>query len=635
MYHGGILFADRVEPRKPIHWVGLEVLAEQWDARRDRRRKAADVAYRERAEERVRRRAEREALSELGPDGFTLFDALPPLPVPASEPAAGDLGEPVAESAEAASDAAQAAPAAEPSEPARGDDDDVDGAVRPPADTPDRDADLAVETAAPETDAAVSEADALETERAREAEAFRNEEEVEGAYEEHQSRMDRQRQTEVDEYAAEEELLLGTVDEEALVDDPFDPGYGDEAEYEGAPDDGWNLVPPPEEAPKANADLPFGSAFKADPVDEAEAEADAAAGEGVAAPPQAGTQDPDDECPIPDPAAAHGHVATGRVAAEEDPATGSGLAADPTVDGLPPAAPEDGAERVGPGGGPVASPPPEAGSEERAEPAEASPASSVAVVDNAVEALPLAEAVAPAPVEEGTPAAGLQPGPAVVPEAQPGPPPSGAVAAGRSVEDEVAVGSGSDAGQRVAVVGGAGGAPHSELGSSALRAAADASDDDDAGGWSVPEDALPEDASPSPLGARDGGSGAEPVPPPVELRPTGGPAPGEGRSAASEPVDGVLRAPRSQTDDPVLNPYGRGDTGWQEDWERVVAGGPVLGRSSAPDTPGGARPAPAESGRPDLASVGPQTGSGYVPEHFGRARLALGFCRRSEPGSPS
>ena len=171
----------------------------------------------------------------------------------------------------------------------RADDDDVDGAVRPPADTPDRDADLALESASAESDSSASE------------------EEAQGASEEHQSRMDRQRQTEVDEYAVEEELLLGTVDEEALVDDPFDPGYGDDGEYEGGDDDGWNPVPPDEQGSDGNGGLPFGSAFRVDPVEEQEEDEDARL--------EQGTEDAPDQASSADGEADHDPVARGRVGA--------------------------------------------------------------------------------------------------------------------------------------------------------------------------------------------------------------------------------------------------------------------------------------------------------------------------------
>ena len=86
VYHGGVLFADRVEPKKPVRLVGLEVLVVRWDEVWARRRKEADAAYDERAGERLRRRAEREALSDMGPDGFTLFDPVPVGPAVARGP---------------------------------------------------------------------------------------------------------------------------------------------------------------------------------------------------------------------------------------------------------------------------------------------------------------------------------------------------------------------------------------------------------------------------------------------------------------------------------------------------------------------------------------------------------------------
>ena len=625
VYHGGILFADRVEPQKPIRWVGLEVLAEQWDARRDRRRKAADTAYRERAEERLRRRAEREALSEIGPDGFTLFDESPAPPVPASERVADDPGEADPGTAEVGSDAAPLDSPAEPGEPARADDDDVEGAVRPPVDTPDRDADLAVESPSPDAAGdSVSEADALESERAREAEEFRNEEEVQGAYEEHQSRMDRQRQTEVDEYAAEEELLLGTVDEEAFADDPFDPGYGDEAEYEGAPDDGWNMVPPPEEAGQENVELPFGSAFKEDAVEESAAEVDGDAGEGDGVPPEAGTEDPLGECPIPDPGDAHGHVATDRVAAEEDASTGSASSEDAAVAAVPSAAPQAPPEpaRIAPGD--VASAPPEADSERPDRPGDASTASAPAVVSDVGE-------VPPGSVVGPTPETVHEPGSPVVPEAANGPLPSAAGAAVPAVEDEPSVGSGRDSGESVAAPGGATGELQSGRVPSALEAAEDAPAEDDAGGWSVPEDDLPEDLSLPALGLAGAGPVVDPSPAPVGVRSTDGAAPGGPDSIALHAVDGVVHTPPPPTDDPDPYTYPPGDTGSREEWERVAAGGPALGPPTVPDPSDGARPDPAVSAPPASASAGRQTGFGFASGLVSEARWSVDWWRWQEP----
>ena len=76
-YHGGIIFADRVEPAKPIKVVGLEVVVRRWHEARERRGIRLQKISRQSLDDRRERQLQREALSDIGPDGFTLF----PLPL--------------------------------------------------------------------------------------------------------------------------------------------------------------------------------------------------------------------------------------------------------------------------------------------------------------------------------------------------------------------------------------------------------------------------------------------------------------------------------------------------------------------------------------------------------------------------
>ena len=272
-YHGGIIFADRVAPAKPIKVVGLEVVVRRWDEARERRGIRLQKIARQNLDERLERQLQREALSDIGPDGFTLFP-LPPDPrdAPVVSPASGSgTGGEVRTSAAPGSDpvpvaAPQPALKPEPETPVSHEE-DVDGVVPPPVDTPGRDAELETEsTDRPGLDVG-AEAAALAADKAREQEEFAAAEATQkaeqaraGIVAEHEHKMKLEYGAEA---AAEDEAeLLGDSEHDlALNDDPFNPDVAEEYSDEyGGGDDGWNPMPDEGEV-QAEKDRKFGVAY--------------------------------------------------------------------------------------------------------------------------------------------------------------------------------------------------------------------------------------------------------------------------------------------------------------------------------------------------------------------------------------
>ena len=272
-YHGGIIFADRVEPAKPIRVVGLEVVVRRWDEARERRGIRLQKIARQSLDERQERQLQREALSDIGPDGFTLFP-LPPDPrdAPVASSAAGSgnvVGVPAG-----AVPAPEAAPQPDPKPGpgTAGDEDDVDGVVAPPVDTPGRDAELESESAdaaAPDVEAETA---ALATAKAREQEEFAAEQAREGIVAEHEFKMKLEYGADADAAADNEELLYDSEHDRDLNDDPFNPDVAEDySDEHGGGDDGWNPMPDEGEV-QAEKDRAFGVAYSR--VDGAEEDVD-------------------------------------------------------------------------------------------------------------------------------------------------------------------------------------------------------------------------------------------------------------------------------------------------------------------------------------------------------------------------
>ena len=233
VYHGGIIFADRVEPAKPIKVVGLEVVVRRWHEARERRGIRLQKISRQSLDDRRERQLQREALSDIGPDGFTLFP-LPPdphdAPVVSSAVGSGNGVEGPPAPVPGSDPAPEAAPQPEPRpEPGTaGDEDDVDGVVAPPVDTPGRDAELESEsTDAPAPDVGAETA-ALATAKAREQEEFAAEQAREGIVAEHEFKMKLEYGADADAAADDEELLGDSEYDRALNDDPFNPDVAED-----------------------------------------------------------------------------------------------------------------------------------------------------------------------------------------------------------------------------------------------------------------------------------------------------------------------------------------------------------------------------------------------------------------------
>ena len=265
-YHGGIIFADRVEPAKPIKVVGLEVVVRRWHEARERRGIRLQKISRQSLDDRRERQLQREALSDIGPDGFTLFP-LPPdphdAPVVSSAVGSGNGVEGPAAPVPGSDPAPEAAPQPEPRpEPGTaGDEDDVDGVVAPPVDTPGRDAELESESpGAPAPDVGAETA-ALATAKAREQEEFAAEQAREGIVAEYEFKMKLEYGADADAAADDEELLGDSEYDRALNDDPFNPDVAEDySDEHGGGDDGWNPMPDEGEV-QAEKDRKFGVAY--------------------------------------------------------------------------------------------------------------------------------------------------------------------------------------------------------------------------------------------------------------------------------------------------------------------------------------------------------------------------------------
>ena len=247
--------------------VALEVVVRRvLDEARERRGIRLQKIARQSLDERRERQLQREALSDIGPDGFTLFP-LPPdprdAPVVSSAVGSGNVVEVPAGAVPGSAPAPEAAPQPEPKpEPGTaGDEDDVDGVVAPPVDTPGRDAELESEsTDAPAPDLGAETA-ALATAKAREQEEFAAEQAREGIVAEHEFKMKLEYGADADAAADDEELLGDSEYDRALNDDPFNPDVAEDySDEHGGGDDGWNPMPDEGEV-QAEKDRKFGVAY--------------------------------------------------------------------------------------------------------------------------------------------------------------------------------------------------------------------------------------------------------------------------------------------------------------------------------------------------------------------------------------
>ena len=262
LYHGGILFADRRAPAKPVRWVGLEVVFVWRDLRRLRRGRKMQESARRRADKRLKRRPVHGSVSGTEPDGFTLFvvSAEPRATVSTTEPERVPVvaGTPIGSHPDGQTTPARSAELEPTPDPFAADKEEVESLVAPPADTRDRDADFALMSGASRDAESSSEAAALAVQREQEEGQDRSAEKLDRIYLEHQSTAGRAYAADLAEYTSREELLLDESDGEAsFADDPFDPGFGDGSRFEV----GSNPIADEEEEKES---LPFGIAFRDD-----------------------------------------------------------------------------------------------------------------------------------------------------------------------------------------------------------------------------------------------------------------------------------------------------------------------------------------------------------------------------------